>query len=81
MAQIEKVLIANRSEIAVRIIRTLKHMGIASVVVYHAADADSIAVQVADEAVEIFGPTPVAAYIDQDRFFLTMRALGFRSLR
>ena len=66
MAQIDKVLIANRGEIAVRIIRTLKEMGIASVVVYHAADADSIAVQEADETVEIFGPTPVAAYIDQD---------------
>ena len=66
MAQIEKVLVANRGEIAVRIIRTLKKMGIASVVVYHTVDSDSIAVQEADETVEIFGPTPVAAYIDQD---------------
>lgn len=66
MTQIQKVLIANRGEIAVRIIRTLKEMNIASVLLYHAVDADSIAVQQADEAVEILGPTPVAAYIDQD---------------
>jgi acetyl/propionyl-CoA carboxylase alpha subunit len=76
MAQIDKVLIANRGEIAVRIIRTLKQMGIASVVVYHAADTDSIAVQQADEAVEIFGPTPVAAYIDQDNIINACRQTG-----
>jgi acetyl-CoA/propionyl-CoA carboxylase biotin carboxyl carrier protein len=41
-------------------------MNIASVVIYHAADVDSIAVEQADEAIEIFGLTPVAAYINQD---------------
>jgi len=66
VARIRKVLVANRGEIAVRIIRTLKKMDIASVVVYHAVDAHSIAVQEADETVEIFGPTPVAAYLDHD---------------
>jgi acetyl-CoA/propionyl-CoA carboxylase biotin carboxyl carrier protein len=66
MAEINKVLIANRGEIAVRIIQTLKRMNIASVVIYHATDVDSIAVQQADEAIEIFGETPVAAYINQD---------------
>jgi len=76
MTQIKKVLIANRGEIAVRIIRTLKEMGIASVVVYHAADADSIAVQQADEAIEISGPTPVAAYIDQDNIINACKQTG-----
>ena len=66
MAEIKKVLVANRGEIAVRIIATLKRMNIASVVIYHATDADSIAIAQADEAIEIFGVTPVAAYIDQD---------------
>ena len=76
MADINKVLIANRGEIAVRIIQTLKKMNIASVVIYHAADADSIAVQQADEAIEIFGETPVAAYIDQDNILNACRQSG-----
>lgn len=66
MAEIKKVLIANRGEIAVRIIKTLRQMNIESVIIYHAADAESIAVGLADEAIEIAGHTPVAAYINQD---------------
>ena len=46
----EKVLIANRGEIAVRIIKTLKKMGIKSVAVYSEADRNSIYVKMADEA-------------------------------
>jgi propionyl-CoA carboxylase alpha chain len=59
-----KVLIANRGEIAVRIIRTLRELGIASVVVYHAVDAGGLAVREADEAVELHGDPPVSAYLD-----------------
>ena len=59
-----KVLVANRGEIAVRIMRTLRRLGIASVVVHHAEDAGSLAVREADEAVELFGDTPVGAYLD-----------------
>jgi propionyl-CoA carboxylase alpha chain len=54
-----KILIANRGEIAVRIIRTCRRMGIATVVVYSEADADSLAVAMADEAVFI-GPSPAS---------------------
>ena len=64
MAQIKKVLIANRGEIAVRIIRTLKEMDIPSVLVYHAEDRDSQGLRETDESIEIFGETPVAAYIN-----------------
>jgi acetyl-CoA carboxylase, biotin carboxylase subunit len=53
----EKVLIANRGEIALRIIRAVREMGIRSVAVYSAADADALHVKFADEAVCI-GPAP-----------------------
>ena len=58
------VLIANRGEIALRILRTVKALGLEAIVVHHAADADSAAVRAADRAIEIMGRTPVAAYLD-----------------
>ncbi|MCS7001770.1 MAG: acetyl-CoA carboxylase biotin carboxylase subunit, partial [Dehalococcoidia bacterium] len=54
-----KVFIANRGEIAVRVVRTCREMGIATVVGYSDADRDSLAVKLADEAVCI-GPGPSA---------------------
>ena len=53
----KKILIANRGEIALRIIRTCKEMGIKTVAVYSVTDAESIHVKFADEAVCI-GPAP-----------------------
>ncbi len=64
-----KVLIANRGEIACRIIRTLRKMGIPSVAVYSDADSYAQHVDLADEAIRI-GPAPVkASYLDAEAIF------------
>src|SRR6195952_2443038 len=71
-----KILIANRGEIAVRIIKTCRRMGIATVVVYSEDDADSLAVEMADEAVFI-GPPPAAqSYLLADKIVEAVRATG-----
>ena len=59
-----KVLVANRSEIALRVLHCLRDLNIASAVIYHEADRDSPAVTLADEAFEITGENPTAAYLD-----------------
>ncbi len=75
-----KILIANRGEIAVRIIKTCRRMGIATVVVYSEADADSMAVEMADEAVFI-GPAPAAqSYLVADKIIAACRETGAEAI-
>lgn len=63
----EKILIANRGEIALRIIRTCREMGIKTVAIYSTADADSLHVRFADEAVCIGPPASAESYLSVPR--------------
>jgi acetyl/propionyl-CoA carboxylase alpha subunit len=67
MKQFSKILIANRGEIAVRIIRAAQKNGIRSVAVYAADDADSLHISLADEAVLLPGKTLAETYLNQDK--------------
>ncbi|MEO8604105.1 MAG: biotin carboxylase N-terminal domain-containing protein [bacterium] len=74
--RITKVLIANRGEIARRVMRTLRRLGIASVAVYSDADADAPHVAEADEAVRIGPPPSRESYLDIDRILAAAAATG-----
>ena len=72
----KKILIANRGEIACRIIKTARRMGIKTVAVYSEADADALHVEMADEAV-LIGPAPAAqSYLVIDRIIEAAKEHG-----
>jgi len=75
-----KVLIANRGAIACRIIRTLKRLGIASVAVYSEADAESMHVAMADEAVCIGAAAPATSYLSMERLIAAARQTGAQAV-
>ena len=64
---ISRILIANRGEVAVRIIRAARELGVATVAVYSTADKDSEHVRMADEAICIGGPVPADSYLNIPR--------------
>ncbi len=73
---IEKVLIANRGEIALRVARTLKRLGISSAAIVHAADVGSPAALAVDEACPIDGESPVAAHLDAEQIIRIAQEIG-----
>lgn len=72
----KKILIANRGEIACRVIRTAKKLGIATVAVYSDADRDALHVREADEAVHIGAAPSSESYIVIDRILEAIRKTG-----
>jgi acetyl-CoA/propionyl-CoA carboxylase biotin carboxyl carrier protein len=80
MAPFSKVLVANRGEIAVRIFRTLRELGIGTVAVYSAVDRDSLHVHMADEAY-LVGPGPASeSYLVQERLLEVAQRAGVEAV-
>jgi 3-methylcrotonyl-CoA carboxylase alpha subunit len=75
-----KILIANRGEIARRVIATARRMGIGTVAVYSDADASAMHVASADEAVHIGGAAPAESYLKAERIVEAARATGAEAI-
>ncbi len=80
MKPLNRLLIANRGEIAVRIARTARRMGIATIAICSDADRDSPHVAACDEVVPIGGRLPSESYLDADKIIAAARATGAQAI-
>jgi acetyl-CoA carboxylase biotin carboxylase subunit len=76
----KKILIANRGEIAVRIIRACRELGISAAAIYSEADKSALHVQEAQEAVCVGPPAPLESYLNQDRIIEVAKELGCEAI-
>ncbi|MEM1419406.1 MAG: biotin carboxylase N-terminal domain-containing protein, partial [Pseudomonadota bacterium] len=76
----EKILVANRGEIACRVIRTARAMGIKTVAVYSDADADAVHARMADEAVHIGPPAAAESYLVIDKILESIKQTGAQAV-
>jgi acetyl-CoA/propionyl-CoA carboxylase, biotin carboxylase, biotin carboxyl carrier protein len=77
---IKKLLVANRGEIAVRVIRTAREMGIATVAVYSDADRESLHVELADESCHLGPSTPSQSYLSAEKLLEAARQTGAQAV-
>ncbi len=80
MSPFSKVLVANRGEIAIRVFRTLRELGIGTVAVYSEADRSSLHVAAADEAYLIGPGPPAESYLNEERLLEVARRAGAKAL-
>ncbi|MFO0506041.1 MAG: biotin carboxylase N-terminal domain-containing protein, partial [Chryseotalea sp.] len=76
MPQIKKILVANRGEIALRVMRSAREMGIETVAVYSEADRQALHVRFADEAVLIGPPPSSESYLKMDKIIQAAKETG-----
>ena len=72
----EKILIANRGEIAVRVAKTVKKLGVQTVAIYSEVDANALHVEMCDESVCVGGAAPADSYLNVERIIAAAKATG-----
>ncbi len=76
----EKILVANRGEVAIRVIRACRELGVSTVAVYSEADAESLHIQYADECYCIGPAEPTQSYLNIDKIIEVAKKSGCKAI-